>query len=225
MEKLFPSAGCFTTAKQVQGRTLIGLHALRTSVSLLICFLLALDLLQNEEMLSLCVTLSWSASNFSSSATHCIYNVWCNSRKNSDNPLVFIMSIPLPLAHLIYPAVRGHWMNLVHFWWEHPCGLTMGMKGEKKRWFSLLKRTVLNKRAKGVMSLSTGDKVPTLCSADVCYIFRLNWLWFKALLISNTSPIYIWKYLEKQGFSWVWTGTTDFVLWKDTIVLNSIEKV
>lgn len=70
MEKLFPSAGCFTTAKQVQGRTLIGLHALRTSVSLLICFLLALDLLQNEEMLSLCVTLSWSASNFSSSATY-----------------------------------------------------------------------------------------------------------------------------------------------------------
>lgn len=53
MEKLFPSADFFTAAKQVRGRTLSGLHVLRTSVSLLICFLLALDLLHNEENVKL----------------------------------------------------------------------------------------------------------------------------------------------------------------------------
>lgn len=57
MEKLFPSEGFFTAAKQVKGRTLSGLHVLRTSVSLLMCFLLALDLLHNENVKPVCYSL------------------------------------------------------------------------------------------------------------------------------------------------------------------------
>lgn len=49
MEKLLPSVGFFAAAKQVKGRTLIGLDGLRTFISLLICFFLALDLFHNEE--------------------------------------------------------------------------------------------------------------------------------------------------------------------------------
>lgn len=65
----------------------------------------------------------------------------------------------------------------------------MGMKGKKMMVFIIEKNKVFNKRAKELMSLSAGDKFLTLYSADVCYIFRLNF--GLRLLILDNIPIHV----------------------------------
>lgn len=65
----------------------------------------------------------------------------------------------------------------------------MGMKGKKMMVFIIEKNKVFNKRAKELMSLSDGDKFLTVYSADLYYIFRLNF--GLRLLILDYIPIYI----------------------------------
>lgn len=119
-----------------------------------------------------------------------------------------------------------HRMNLICFWWAVLLWANHGCERRKTKVVSIIRKNkAMNKRAKELMSLSTGDKFPILCSADMCCILRLNWLWFKTLLISNTSPFYIWKIFGKAGVcSWVWSDATEFCLWKDRIMLNPIKK-
>lgn len=143
-----------------------------------------------KRMLRRRISLWWSASDFSSSDTysHVVSIISCAILERIVvTPLIFIIRICFPWAHqfvLIYllPECTG-WISCASGE-QFSHGLNHRCERRKtKVLFIMRKNNTMNRRAKELMALSTGDKFLILCSADVCCIFRPEWLWFKTLLI------------------------------------------